>query len=440
MPSRIRTFVSAAVAAVILFTLYSYSGPVSIPSTENGSVYVSVGQITGYVKGIAGTTLWENIYLRNGTWFIITPIPQRMPSVGEIMCDSPLANRQHPPAGEDRLRFLHPNEAMEILGSTAVRKTGLSMFFNDEPGPNGQSFLAHYFHSEVFLSAWRVTVSAYGTADIPERLMYRTVPTDWRDKAGLTPWFQQTIMPRTAVEDAPLWIDKKNSGTTFVFDRRFAAHNHGNKVRVWNKMTMDLPDLPVPSTWMVPLRNALKAYALANGCDLHRHKAGIPVVTYVNRQMTSRRLVASDAEDLVMSLQDLEDRGEIEFNNAFMESIPRAEQFCLALKTDILVGVHGNGLSHQLWMRPGGAVLELMDTGGFAMDYALCADLMKHDYYAIRNDTYLHRTEWLLPNGQPMQQGSTFHSDHLRVYAPYVADLVSKLARSRSRPVSESDL
>lgn len=28
-----------------------------------------------------------------------------------------------------------------------------------------------------------------------------------------------------------------------------------------------------------------------------------------------------------------------------------------------------------------------MDIGGFAMDYALPADLMGHDYYAIHNDT-----------------------------------------------------
>lgn len=30
------------------------------------------------------------------------------------------------------------------------------------------------------------------------------------------------------------------------------------------------------------------------------------------------------------------------------------------------MGVHGNGLSHALWMKPGSAMLEFMMPGGFA--------------------------------------------------------------------------
>ena len=84
-------------------------------------------------------------------------------------------------------------------------------------------------------------------------------------------------------------------------------------------------------------------------------------------------------------------------------------------------------------MDTGGAVIELMAPGGFALvspqtasagievrelkmqDYALPADLMGHEYLAVQNDTTLPRDEWVRPDGKPVQQGPDFHSDHLPV-------------------------
>jgi hypothetical protein len=80
-----------------------------------------------------------------------------------------------------------------------------------------------------------------------------------------------------------------------------------------------------------------------------------------------------------------------------------------------MMGVHGNGLSHQLWMEPGSAVLEVgpchlslcgadteqfMNVGGFArvsnrqgcdwplteQDYAMLGELMSHEYYAVHKN------------------------------------------------------
>ncbi|ORY35905.1 hypothetical protein BCR39DRAFT_512977 [Naematelia encephala] len=442
-PTLLLVLVSLMGAAIFWASTSSSSPATRVFSTKNysatgqASVYVPInGEKTNYVNGIAGTTLWENIYLRNGTWYVVTSHPQSMPEVGTILCAEPLPERKHIPAGPDRFQYINPSQASEILGKVAVRKAGLSMFFNDEPGPNGQSFLAHYFHSEVFLSAWRLVTSSYGTVPLPERLMYRTVPEDWRDKAGLTTWFQQSVMPNTIIEDAPVWKDRKASQTTFVFDRlvivdRFSAHMFGHDVGLWNKMTADLPTLPVPKDWMLPLRNSLKNFVLAQGCELEREHARVPILTYVNRQMTSRRLEAEDADLLLESLNQLHAKGEVEFHNAIMENMDRADQFCLALKSDILIGVHGNGLSHQLWMKPGSAVLE---------DYALPADLMGHEYYAIHNDTYLPRSEWILSDGRAMQQGKGFHSSNIRTHGPYIASLISRLAKDRSSPVDKSSL
>lgn len=76
-------------------------------------------------------------------------------------------------------------------------------------------------------------------------------------------------------------------------------------------------------------------------------------------QLTNRRLEASDHAALLDAMRDLETEGIIEFNHARMEKLPRHEQFCMAARTDVMLGVHGNGLSHQLWMLPGAGVIEV---------------------------------------------------------------------------------
>ena len=73
--------------------------------------------------------MWENVYLRDGVWIVVASPDEvdEMPSVGDIMCDTPLADRRHPPATDGRIRFVDPDEAREVLGPTAVRQEGLSV-------------------------------------------------------------------------------------------------------------------------------------------------------------------------------------------------------------------------------------------------------------------------------------------------------------------------
>ncbi|KAK4690019.1 hypothetical protein P7C73_g82, partial [Tremellales sp. Uapishka_1] len=344
----------------------------------------------------------------------------------------------HKPAGEDRWRVLvkGKDDVAAVLGGVAVRKAGISMFFNDEKGKTSVSFLKHYFHfGEVFLGGWRVLATA-GERDLPARLMYRTTPDDWRDAAGLTTWFQQSVMPNTAVEESTIWNDRAKSGTTFLFDKltitdRWAAHALGENPKYWNKMTADLPLLDAPMDWMGPLRSSMKTLALADGCSVKRQKSNVPVVTYVNRQLTGRRLNSDDAEEFLKEMNKLHDEGVIEFNDAKMERKSRIEQFCMAMRSDIIMGVHGNGLSHALWMKPGSAVLEFMFPGGFARDYAMIAELMRHDYYAIHNDTVFTEDKWRKPDGYAVGQAQGFHGSNIPLDAKFIAGLTRKIAAEK---------
>ncbi|WRT66462.1 uncharacterized protein IL334_003421 [Kwoniella shivajii] len=393
---------------------------------------------TEYVKGVAGFNYFKNLYLQNGTFLAITSDPSSIPEVASIMSAHPTNDNKNPPAGLDRWRVLVPGkDDLSGLGGVAIRKDGISMFFNDAKGPVSVSFLKHYFHfiGEVFLGAWRVLTTA-GEMELPKRLMYRTSPDDWRDRAALTPWFQQSVMPYTAIEESPIWEDRQKSGMTFLFDKititdRWAAHQKGIDPWRFNKMTADLLYLDSPINWMEPLRLSMKRLVQTKGCSVYRKNPDVPIVLYINRQLTGRRLRAEDADSLVEEMIQLDNQGVIEWVDAQMETYSRLDQFCLALKADIIMGVHGNGLSHALWMKPGSAVLEFMFPGGFARDYATVAELMRHDYYAIHNDTVFTKDKWLKDDGWGVPAIDGFHSSWIPLNGKWVSNLIRKIAQEK---------
>ena len=94
------------------------------------------------------------------------------------------------------------------------------------------------------------------------------------------------------------------------------------------------------------------------------------------------------------------------------------------------------------------------------------ADLLKHEYYAIHNDTFFPRDKWLLPNGHatvcaifqlmltssnkvltsiPITSGYVFRMPAvilltIQVHGPYVGELVKELAYARSASIKGSQL
>lgn len=77
---------------------------------------------------------------------------------------------------------------------------------------------------------------------------------------------------------------------------------------------------------MKPLRDNLKRFLVHQGCHFERKTAGVPVVTYIDRQRTTRRLVDEDHQALVHEMHTLQEQGKIEFYDVVMEDVPRHEQ------------------------------------------------------------------------------------------------------------------
>ena len=110
------------------------------------------------------------------------------------------------------------------------------------------------------------------------------------------------------------------------------------------------------------------------------------VVGYIDRQQTNRRLPDTFHMWLV---QYLRQHPAVEFVHIRMERYAAVAQIQLAQKLDMIVGVHGNGLSHQLWMKPSSYVFEMYWDFTFHYDYASMAQLMNHTYRGLYNGQIL---------------------------------------------------
>lgn len=77
-----------------------------------------------------------------------------------------------------------------------------------------------------------------------------------------------------------------------------------------------------------------------------------------------------------------------------MEKLPKDAQLGLSSRTDILIGVHGNGLSHLMWMPRGSHVIEIFAKGGFMRDYQMLTSSLGHHYYAVWEDRVYLESEW----------------------------------------------
>jgi Glycosyltransferase 61 len=113
------------------------------------------------------------------------------------------------------------------------------------------------------------------------------------------------------------------------------------------------------------------------------------VACYIDRQNTDRKLPDEHHSWLVETLQS---HASVLFLPLHMEEYSALEQIQKASRCDLMVGMHGNGLTHSLWMKPGGYVVEFFWKYNFQYDYATAAQLMKHQYLGIFNGRVLNET------------------------------------------------
>jgi hypothetical protein len=338
-----------------------------------------------------------------------------------------------------------------------------------------------HFVAETLLGFWAFyagtlgpSITALGETTIPppSRVIFlRCTTSDIRDSSKFNTFYMKAAFPSITLETSPDWTDRvfmTRDGTkawrfshVILADRSasFRIDLVGGKTQRIAAAALSAVDGQISRWWWEPIRRSVLRVAnvpedvinmaitstvsfdpqLAKASGMTRKEWPI-VITYISRQGAGRRsLIEEDHERLVLELDDLARGRGWEFHNIKAQNLAQEEQIAIAAKTtvsglpisvvlvssceQIMLGVHGNGLSHLLSMAPTrlSTVIEIFSEPEFANDYAWTARAVNHRHYGVWNDSKFEYPNLPVPQGP-----GGFSSTTIPVYAPLISQLIEE--------------
>jgi len=254
-----------------------------------------------------------------------------------------------------------------------------------------------------FFGFWRTyssldpVIDDMGNSALPalRRIFFAHADADhWRDYARMNQWILRSAFPSLTIEYSDDWQDRAAMGHPIMLDRVIlsdrSAAMYGSIFSKTGRTASEPTALPGSAHWWSTMRASV-----IRVCGLDANVVGDmaqkSVITYVSRQEWGRRmLIQEDHEHLVEELHKLRDQYGYEVNVVSMDKLSRAEQIALAARTTIMMGVHGNGLTSLVWMRPSprATVMEFFFPGGFAYDYEYTTRALGMVHYGFWGNEY----------------------------------------------------
>ncbi|KAJ3487679.1 hypothetical protein NLI96_g3374 [Meripilus lineatus] len=408
----------------VFSNLYMSNGTLYVVSSQPPSSFPDIRLITS--TGLPAENTPENI-------------AARMPTAQDLAFITPerALARWGPVSTSTSSPSLTQNRVWSVQGNTFL--------FNDP-----SQFLDHYYHfcAELLLGAWafwsgannaKVDASSPSISSAPpvHRAIFAHAEAEgWRDRPGMNAYFLRSAFPSLTVETQWDWEDRiiatSSTGVharawhfdKVLFSDRSAAFRgeycglqvHRTAGEAYLSM---FRDGKLAKLWWEPVRRAVLNFA---GVPKDVQDIGIKVeadaknkvkkptlddkrpfksttsgtvgqdvvITYISRQGVRRHLIDQDHENLVFALEELCAIKGWELNIVQAERLSKEDQLALVAKTTILLGVHGNGLSHLIMMSPTpiSTVIEIFYPRGFAHDYEWSSRALGMKHFAIQNDTY----------------------------------------------------
>ncbi|EJD46971.1 hypothetical protein AURDEDRAFT_102827 [Auricularia subglabra TFB-10046 SS5] len=428
------------------------NGNVDVPPAHENVVepgqVVEVVPETKIVHHVPGWTIFERLYVLNGTMLIVTNQPDKVPqrhlltSTGVKIDNGEEAERARKPTDKD-IRVVTVAEAERLFGShNATAIEGTTFMTSDN-----KQFLNHYYHfvAELFFGMWRtyasldpsITRDGVTTLPPPARWSFVHTPTaGWRDYAHMNEWVMRAAFPSTGLEFEEDWADRAAMGRPFVYSRVVigdrAAASEGPRFGQTQRTASEPFALPGSPHWWATMRaNVVEFAGVTPAEDAAALKKG--VITYISRQEWGRRMLRPQDHDvLVAELNKLKEQHGYEVNIVSMDKLSREQQMRLAARSTIMMGVHGNGLTALLWMKPTvrSTVMEFFIPEGFAHDYEWTTHALGMAHYGFWGNRYFSKA-----NPQPVNYPDGFQGNEI----PIDGALVAKLCHERLSLPLEAD-
>ncbi|KAG8829882.1 hypothetical protein FRC17_005842 [Serendipita sp. 399] len=386
---------------------------------------------------VPGWTIFDRLYVREGIIYIVTDHPELVPhrkflasKGGRI--EPANVNLHQLEATEDDIKIISTVQAKELFESTAIRISGVTFLVNEGP-----QFLTHMYHfvAELLFGLWRIYSSldpglkpnGHTILPPPERMSFPHVDaTKWRDYASMNEFILRGAFPSLVMEFSDTWEERAAlKGMTFVYDRvvfsdRVAAI-HGTQYTSTDRIASEAFKVKASPYWWSTIRMAVLELSKVRKED---DRPKNPVITYVSRQKWGRRMLREeDHLRLVAGLQKLKERYGYEVNIVELDRMSRGDQIRLAARTTIMCGVHGNGLTALLWMKPTkrATVIEFFYPKGFAQDYQWTANALGIAYFGVWNK-HIFTSPNLPPHGYP----EGFQGNNIPLDAHTVVNLIER--------------
>ncbi|KAH7108116.1 hypothetical protein BKA62DRAFT_739997 [Auriculariales sp. MPI-PUGE-AT-0066] len=431
--------------------------PAHTPKVSPGSHALPITRLVAHAPG---WTLFENLYMANGTLFVLTdeergawPELRMMTSTGLIAENTPENILAREP-NQYNMDFVGPYEARKRWPAGAWGVTGSTFLFN-EPA----QFIAHYYHgcAELLFGTWAFYAGIYdphisqrGEATLPPvtRAIFTHAENQrWRDGSKFNAYFLYSAFPSITIEGEEDWNDRifmtRNGDRAWVFERvlladrsaAFRGESCGGKTQRIASEAYEYVQNKTTKYWWEPMRRSVLRFAgvdeaiLDAGVNYGTEEQQPIVISYISRQGGDRRkLKDKDHDGLVAAVTALAKERGWEFTVVNAGGMSQEEQLLMAARTTIMLGVHGNGLTHLLLMAqtPITTVIEILYPGGFTHDYHWTAKAIGFRHFAVWNDTYHtapNEPNVDYPDG--VNDDGGFQGSNIPVHGPTVAQLIA---------------
>ncbi|KJA13016.1 hypothetical protein HYPSUDRAFT_152040 [Hypholoma sublateritium FD-334 SS-4] len=347
---------------------------------------------TRLVNHASGYTTLDNVYLLNGSVYLVTDSGNTLPAMSTILSSTG--------AGFKEWQAISPQEGRTIFGKSGSTIRGVSWMHADSTPDNFTLFALWRTYSSLDTS---ITSSGTTSLPLPRRLIFphNTFFTDpdpnveapyrkrQRFDTGFHPYTAKAAFPFLSVMYKQDWEDYHAMTVPFIFERLVIA-DRSAAVKAGQPAYASALSLESSTHWWEPVRKNMAQYL----GEYEVKKRSKKDITYIHNQGTSgAKLSDEDHNILVKSLQNLawKEGHEINIISTELTHTNWTTRMTGIVKSSIVLGVHGNHLLDGLFMRPSpqSTLLELFPANTFVRDRELAVRSVGLQYRALRDTRYV---------------------------------------------------